>query len=163
MTTWICESCNQKVIPVEGVTTIQELSGFYHTMCCKSKFIDGRAYALPGSPGKLITLQDWQYDWEGKEHLALKAVRSARRAVDHAQAVAVNKRSIAAEAHSGMVAGVGDPKVINATAVKRLEKEAELASKEVREKIDKFLEAEKAYNETKEKRSAMLDSLKSKN
>lgn len=110
-----------------------------------------------------ITFEDWQYDWEDKEHRALKAVRAAQRQVDRAKAEAVRKRSIAAEARSGMVAGVGDPKVINGTAVKRLEEEAELALQEVKEKKDKFLEAEKAYNEIKEKRSVMLDSLKSKN
>lgn len=163
MTTWICETCNQKVIPVEGVTTIQEPSGFYHTMCCKSKFIDGKAYALPGSAGKLITLEDWQISWEDQEHRALKAARAAQRQVDKAKALAVRKRSTAAEACSGMVAGVGDPKVINATAVERLVEEAELALIEVKEKIDKSLKAEEAYNKIKEKWSAMSDSLKSKN
>lgn len=163
MTIWICETCNQKVIPVEGVSIIRSSSGFYHTMCCKSNFSDGKPYVLPKSPGKIIRLEDWQDNWEDREHLALKYVQATQREVDHAKAEAVKKRSIAAEARSGMVARVGDPEVINATAVKRLAKEAELALKNVKASETKLLNAQKAHQQVMNEWQAMLDSLKSKN
>jgi len=37
-----CDTCNEKVIPIEGVTSIFRRNIWWHTKCCDFDFINGQ-------------------------------------------------------------------------------------------------------------------------
>ncbi|KKN58768.1 hypothetical protein LCGC14_0548630 [marine sediment metagenome] len=49
-----CDTCNETVIPVEGITSILSRGYLWHTKCCDFDFEDGKPIVAFLSKGKLI-------------------------------------------------------------------------------------------------------------
>ena len=49
-----CSTCNEHVIPIDGVSAIWDRGYWWHASCCSFVFVDGKPYVDFPSNGLLI-------------------------------------------------------------------------------------------------------------